>query len=256
MNAKTSKKRKGNRAVLWCCLGAVVVLLGLTVYLALTSRGAVSDAEPDTGTESAPVVTVSIDTAAEEIPLVTGTKQTLVICDMGSYAGLYMEDGSDEIVSGVMMIIVENVSASDLQYAEISLSYEDGTTTAFSVSTLPAGEKAVLLEKNRLSYPGDGVKPTSALVSNVVLFDTPMTLCDSVLEIIGLDGALNVRNVSDEDLDGDIYICYKNAASDLYYGGITYRVKIEGGLSAGELRQVMTGHYTVSGSKIVMVECR
>ena len=69
-----------------------------------------------------------------------------------------------------------------------------------------------------------------------------------------MDGALNVQNVSDAAITGDIYICYKNAASDLYYGGITYRARIEGGLAPGEIRQVMTGHYSTVGSAIVMVD--
>jgi len=46
---------------------------------------------------------------------------------------------------------------------------------------------------------------------------------------------------------------YKNAAADLYYGGITYRVRIEGGIKAGEIKQLMAGHFSETGSKIMFV---
>jgi len=34
---------------------------------------------------------------------------SLEITDIGSYTGIYMEDGSDDVVSGIQMIIVKNV---------------------------------------------------------------------------------------------------------------------------------------------------
>jgi hypothetical protein len=48
-------------------------------------------------------------------------------------------------------------------------------------------------------------------------------------------------------------IYYKNSASDLYYGGITYRIRIEGGLAAGEIRQAMGNHLSESGSAVMFV---
>ena len=52
---------------------------------------------------------------------------------------------------------------------------------------------------------------------------------------------------------GDIYIYYKNFSGGIYYGGITYRVKIEGGLKSGEIRQLMSTHYYEEASEILMV---
>ena len=46
---------------------------------------------------------------------------------------------------------------------------------------------------------------------------------------------------------------YKNSATDLLYGGITYRSKVSGGLKAGEIRQITAGHYNPKSSSIVMV---
>ena len=67
------------------------------------------------------------------------------------------------------------------------------------------------------------------------------------------DGVINATNISDKDIDGEIVIYYKNAASDLFYGGITYRIQIQDGLKADEIRQVMTQHASDTGSKIMFV---
>ena len=171
--------------------------------------------------------------------------------DVGSYTGAYMEDGSNEVVSGVLMAQVVNTSEDALQYAKISVAYADKTYD-FEVSDLPAGACAILLEKNRQEKP-EGI-PVSALSENVVFFENGMSAHEDIFEVSGMDGALNVRNISETDIAGDIYVHYKYRTQDIYYGGIAFRVKIEGGIKAGEVRQVMTGHYNPDNCEIVMIE--
>ena len=62
-----------------------------------------------------------------------------------------------------------------------------------------------------------------------------------------------MTNISGQDIIGDVVIYYKNAAEDLYYGGITYRVRIEGGMKADEIKQIMASHFSDTGSKIMFV---
>ena len=80
-----------------------------------------------------------------------------------------------------------------------------------------------------------------------------MSLQEDKLQLQVLDGALNVINISGEDITGDVVIYYKNAAADVYYGGITYRVRIEGGIKADEIKQIMASHFSDSGSKVMFV---
>jgi hypothetical protein len=89
----------------------------------------------------------------------------------------------------------------------------------------------------------------------VVFFDEPMNLMEDRLSIVGADGSVTVSNVSEEDLTGNIYIYYKNEISDLLYGGITYRVCIEGGLAAGETRTISSGHYHPETSRLMQATC-
>lgn len=174
------------------------------------------------------------------------------ITDVGKYTGIYMEDGSDEIVSGVMMIAVTNEGEQAVQYAEISVPVGD-EMAYFTLSTLPAGATVILLEQSRMEYvPGEYV---TAVAENVALFKEPLDLREDQVKIQNLQGALNISNISDGDIEGDICIYYKNSAADVYYGGITYRVRLEGGLKAGEIKQIVASHFSQSGTAIMFVTC-
>ena len=175
----------------------------------------------------------------------------LTVTGIGSYTGIFMEDGSDEVVSRVLMITVENTGERTIQYAQIQLT--DSTNAAnFSLTTLPPGESAVLLEQSRMAY-ADGKALATATVYNLVYFPEEPTLCDELIEIQGLNGVLNITNVSGADITGDVVIYYKNASSDMLYGGITYRVTITGGIKAGQIRQITASHFSQSGSRVMWV---
>lgn len=173
----------------------------------------------------------------------------LVITKIGNYTGLYMEDGTDEVVSGILMVELENTSDKDLQLAFIKLHYGE-EEAVFQVTNLPAGKRLVALEKNRMAYRSE--LPDSAVAENTAFLDA-FTMHDDEIELVALDGVINVVNKSDRDIETNIYVYYKNKAAGVYYGGITYRVTIEGGLKAGEIRQIMTAHYDAEGSEILMV---
>lgn len=247
------KKRKDQSTVIIVTVAAIlIVAIALIAVLSRslddddTTPSVTTPSGAGTGT-SGPVVSVE-KTEFDEISLGQG----LVVRDMYKYTGVYMEDGSDDVVTNVMMIVLENTSESDLQLADITFEYADFTAT-FRATNVPSGEKVVLLEQSRHSITSE--KMTEWKIDNVVFFSQPMDVCSDKLEITGLDGMLNVKNVSGSDIDGDIYIYYKYSASDLLYGGITFRTKVEGGLKADELKQIAAGHYNVKGCTIVMVTC-
>lgn len=257
MSAKYAKKknRNGKRVVLWVIIALLVILLAaaLLVWWALDySEGLEDPTATPPGTaavtpgvaEQAPVVDTMQDVTAD-------LGESLQIVNIGAYTGAYVEDGSDEVVSGVLMLVVKNNGQQAIQYAEISLPTENGDAK-FTLSTLPAGESVVLLEQNRMEYTGKE-DVTQAAASNVAEFSEPMSLQEDKLQLQVLDGALNVVNISGRDIEGDVVIYYKNAASDLYYGGITYRVRLEGGIKAEEIKQIMASHFSDTGSKIMFV---
>lgn len=173
------------------------------------------------------------------------------ISDIGDYTGIYMEDGSDELVSGVLMCVVTNTGESTIQFAKFQLLCGEETAD-FEISSLPPGQSLVALEKNRKSYQPDQTY-SAVIAEDAALFADEPNLQEDLVKIQMLDGIINVTNISEEDITGDVVVYYKNASSDLLYGGITYRVRIEGGIPAGVIRQMPAGHMTDSGTKILFV---
>ena len=226
-------------------------MAALTVLCTVIFAACIKDEEPAITTEmSVPTVETEVN-QTEEASVNLG--YGIYVTDIGSYTGMYMEDGSDEILSGILMMVVKNDGAQDIQYAEITMDMGE-TQANFAITTLPVGESMVVLEKNRLAW--DAETDYSAIlpkIENIAYFQDPVSTMEDKFEITIVDGAINVKNISGVDIEGTVMVYYKNAAEDLLYGGITYRVTIEGGLKADEIRQVMTKHASDTGSRIMFV---
>lgn len=253
MCAKYAKKKKRKNTGLKI---AIVVVLILLILMLLLMWGLFRTENNALTEETATAETFSAESATQtQIAATAPTEyylgKGLVLRDVDKYAGIYMEDGTDEIVSNVLMLIVRNDGEQDIQYAEITVPTSNGDAH-FSLSTLPVGESIVLLEENRMAWSADE-DYSNIHAENIALFSESVTLCEDQLELQALDGVINVTNTSGEDITEDIVIYYKNAASDLLYGGITYRIRLEGGLKADEIRQIMANHFTQIGSRIMFV---
>ncbi len=254
--AKYVKKKKNNNTtkVLLILLAVLAVVSAVLICLAVfPGKDQGESAQNPTGSTGDVTPTQEPETqpeATEPQPIIL--PDDLVIHHISGYAGIYMEDGSDEVVSDVMMIVLENTSDDDLQLARISIAYPE-YTAEFEVTNIPSGEKVVALEKNR--RPATREEYLSVQVKNVVFYSKAMVLQENRIRITGSNGSLEVENISGEDITGDIFIYYKNSAPDLLYGGITYRVSVKGGLAAGEKTNIIAGHYTVNGSRLLLVDC-
>lgn len=256
---KKKKGKTGKRAALWVMIAVLVVLL-LLCWGLFNTQG---PDETQGGDETQPSQNASAgdsqaDTQPQETIVFEEVEEATVslghglsITDVGKYTGIYMEDGTDEIVSGVLMIVVTNSGQEAIQYAKITLPVSGGEAV-FTLSTLPAGQSVVLLEQNRLQWSASE-DYASAVMENLAVFSEPLSLCEDRLKLQILNGAINVTNISGADITGDIAIYYKNSAADLYYGGITYRVSIAGGMKAGEIKQIMASHFSDTGSAIMFV---
>lgn len=256
------KKRNPNKGIIIALILAVIALAAVVICLLVIESDEPSGEDTPTASQSTPAT--MNDTEAQEettenvqleavVQTMMDLGNNLILHDMGSYTGAYVEDGSNEIVSGVLMIVVTNNSDLPLQYAEFELAVGE-ETAFFSVSTLPAGASAVLLEQNRMPYE-ENMTVIHAASKNVAFFDKPLSLCEDKIKIQAMNGAMNITNVSGEDITGDVVIYYKNSSVDMFYGGITYRVRLEGGMAAGEIRQIMSDHFSGTGSTIMFVTC-
>ncbi len=228
-------------------LTAVLIVLALTVLIVGMTALIKENDVPDPIGDDKETTVDSTDTFE---PIIL--PDDLRITEVGSYTGIYMEDGSDEIVTDVMMLVLENTAEKDLQIAKIRLVYSD-FTAEFEVTSLPSGESVVLLEKNRHAVSKEKIQ--SAKATDIVFFDKALNLQNDRLKVVGNDGTIAVTNITKTDISDNIYLYYKNSAKDMLYGGITYRVCINGGIAAGETAKVLTEHYTPDGSRILWITC-
>lgn len=253
MQGKYTKKKqkKGLMCLLWLAVGAALLAAAVLFFLFSTPEENTDQTVPTLPIEPSGLVIEQNVQLEEVVPVSIDLGNGMEITDIASYTGLYMEDGSDDIVTGVLMIAVTNHGDKTVQYARITMNYGQ-EQAIFELSTLLPGTSVVLLEQNRMAYREEAEHGFAA-ASNVAVFDEEPTMQSDRLQIQALDGAFNVTNISGEDIQGDIYIYYKNSAADVFYGGITYRAKIAGGLDAGQIAQVITNHYSLSGSRILFV---
>ena len=203
------------------------------------------ETEPETDSTDPAVLATEV-TPDDPVVLPRG----LAIERVSAYTGMYVEDGSGEIVTDVMMILLRNESEQDLQLSRIKLTYGD-TVFHFECTNLAAGECVVLLEKDRQTAIAGA--PDASEIYDVAFFNNPMEPENDRLQLDCSRGVINVTNTSDSDITGDIYIYYKYYAAGYYYGGITFRVSIKGGLPAGETRQLTAAHFDPEGCRIVQI---
>ena len=235
-------------------LGVAAVILVMTIgaLLLLLMPGEEASASVETEVATKPPVVQEETVAIKETePLKIDLGNGLGILDVGSYTGAFVEDGSDEVLSGILMLKVINNGEDTVEYAKLTMDV-NGETAEFTLTTLKPGATVVLLEKNRMAYD-QNIDYGNIVCENLALFQAPLNLYEDKISIQIMDGAINVTNISQEDITGRVSIYYKNKAAGIYYGGITYRVTLENGLKAGEIRQMMADHFSDTGSEIMFI---
>ena len=258
---KASREKKLNKNKLLPVVSAAAVLLILVIVMA--GRQDVSQPNGETTMVTGMFETVqptTVDYASITYEGVTEAQEQIMplgsgvdVVKIGKYTGIYMEDGSDETVTDVLMVVLTNSGAESVQYGAFHLT--NGTETAnFQFTTLLPGQSMVVLESGRMPWRSD-LKFSELTVDNVALFDAAPGLCEDQVQITVLDGMVRIENVSGKDITGNVVAYYKNVAQDLLYGGITYRVRAEGGLKAGESVDILASHCSAKGSRIVFVTC-
>ncbi len=236
---KNKRKKRKNGFLMFLLLGITLLAAVLVVAVRVHHGNEVKQPEMPGVSTPAPADSVSIDLGSG-----------LEITNISRFAGSFIEDGSDDVLSDVCAITVKNNAAATVQYAHITLSIGEGSYE-FDLSTLPSGASAQLLELSRQPLP-ESTDGLTASLSSFAPFDTEPTLCEDAISIDAQDTAITITNVSGSDITGQIYVYYKSAYGDLYIGGITYRTGVSG-LAAGESTTLYASHYSTAYSRIMFV---
>lgn len=151
---------------------------------------------------------------------------------------------------GVLSVFVRNTSDEDIQYALLSVNAGDGRAE-FPITTLTAGASATLRCNNGYVF-NDNVSYHSWKIADKAVFKEELSCYPDIFEIDGNDGYISIKNISDKDIEGKIYIYYKNVTDGVYDDGVTYRAYVDG-LDKGENTQIQTQHYLKDTSRIMFV---
>lgn len=245
------------KVLLWITLTVIAAIVGIAAVCGQRERineNPEQDVEQNVFAEGSEAVP-SQDSGETEEPelLLRDFGNGLVVTELGSYSGRYVEDGSDEEVSGILMLKLRNSGEEAVEYAAFQMMVNE-EAAEFSVSALMPGAEVILLEKNRMAYDSSvDYEITQMQCVNFALYQRELELYEDVFRIQMLDGAVNVINVSETEITGDIAIYYKNKENGTYLGGIAYRIMIEGGVGVGEVRQKMASHISSEMSEILFV---
>lgn len=205
-----------------------------------------SDAGSDSGSDDGSVLQDGVHgmTLPYSIP-----GSSLVVRGISSYNGIYLEDGSDEEISGVTVMLLENTGDTEVEYASVSVN-RDGTVLQFDASALPAGATVAVQEKNKTLFQEGNYTDCTATVAELSSFEMSE---DKVKVEESGDQSLTITNLTDETIPA-VRIFYKFYMEDekTYVGGITYTAKITE-LPAGQSTTVTPSHYIKGSSRIMMV---
>lgn len=190
------------------------------------------------------------DISVEDIEI-DASAAGLTVVSMDSIAGMYVEDGTDEVLDGIFTVTFRNDADVTLQYAKLLLTVGE-ECYSFEISTLPAGETLRAMEMNRKSLVSSKGEVTLT-EENIAWFTEEPSMYENALKITPTPNGIVVENISDETLGAPIYVYYKNYVDGVYVGGITYRAGTQNNLAPGETAALSAQHFDPDNSRLMFV---
>ena len=271
--------RTGRHWLLPCIVLLIIGVLVTAVCLALSEQDATPDplhtnptthnqgisqspdpTEPNAETQGTFPVTEPVDgtqpsteppapEATEPVTSSTAEPEKQLVCRLYSfYTGAYVEDGSDEPIENVAALLISNGSDRYLDLAQLIYDL-DGREAIFTVTGLPAGSSAWVLEANRMSADAG---TTFTHKNTLTSFRD-----DAVNDLEGLELSFNetmlkATNTTDQPFK-NVTVYYKTLHEDgNFLGGITY-MTVFGDLEPGKSAEKIAGHFHPDQSQIVRI---
>ena len=188
--------------------------------------------------------------AVESIEVDASTGGISVV-SIDSIAGMYVEDGTDEVLSDILAVTFRNDTDVTLQYANLILTVGDEDYT-FELTTVPADATVRVMEADRKTLSSTKGDVTLSQ-ENIAWFLEEPTLGENDLKITPTNGAIIVENISGKTIAAPIYVYYKNYVDGVYVGGITYRSGTKEELKPGAEVALSAGHFDTEASQIMFV---
>ncbi len=169
------------------------------------------------------------------------------------YDGAFVEDGSFEQKQDVAALKVTNKGEKDIQLLRVYVTTSE-KELLFEITTLPAGDTVTVLEKDAQTL-GEKEEIEEFRVENRVDFTKDLSLYENTFLLQANNGTINIKNISDNEIGSDIYVYYKKKdANGNYFGGITFRTKVSGGLKADAIAQLPASNFNLNDSEVLFVD--
>lgn len=192
----------------------------------------------------------STESAEENTQKISLSDPNLTVEAIGSYAGNFLEDGSDEPTANVAAMLITNNSDRMLQIAEITFQVNDTETASFKVTNLPAGTSTLVLESNKREFSEEDSYTYGETATGYM--DEP-TLEEDKFELVTEKGKIILKNKTNESYD-KVYVYYKYVQiGGAYLGGITYRTPFENVPAGGEV-EAIAAHFNPESSQLMAVQ--
>lgn len=201
--------------------------------------------EPEVQTYTDPITD---NTNSSVFPFAIPNTQ-LEVLNVGAYDGLFLEDGSDDEISGVAALVLRNCGKAAVEYVSISMTCGN-TSLEFEGSDIPSGAMIVLQDKNRTAFSGGAISNCSATVAEL----DKLEMSENVVQITeNSNNSLTIKNITNKSLPC-VRVFYKFYSGDegSLVGGITYVAKVTD-LQPDEAQTILPSHYITGYSVITMV---
>ena len=173
----------------------------------------------------------------------------LVAEKLMEYEGPFVEDTTNEPVSGVAALMLYNSGSRDISFGMVAVDQGE-QVLHFFITWLPAGERALVLEHERTAYSKASV---TGCRSEGLRWENFYTVDGAIDVSQSTHRELTAINCCTRTVNG-IRLRYKmyQEEGDYYLGGITYSAYV-GMLLPGESRAVSPAYHTAGSVKVVAV---
>ena len=152
---------------------------------------------------------------------------------------------------GKLCFKVKNISKEDVEFALISC--DTGSVRAtFRLTALLSGKEALIICNDNIKYDKKA-EYKNWKIENKALYLDKRSLHSDAIEINAKNGEIEIKNISDKDIDNIIYIIYKRVENGVYIGPETFRARVDG-LKKGESKIVNTTRFNKDVHEIIFVE--
>lgn len=163
------------------------------------------------------------------------------------YDGPYWEDGTNEVVSGVAALVVENQGGLLVSSGAVIVEM-DKQWLVFEISFLPPGGKVLVLEKERKSYPRESAVACYGWTRE----EYPENPGLISVESMGLNGVAFTNHTGSTVPSVQVYYKNYDPETGMFLGGITYCL-VEEDLMPREVRLRNPASFSARGSRVVQV---